>query len=389
MQNVTVLAATPVANSNSAGDLWWAWLLIALLGSCLCCLVVGLGLRERRRRERELELQQRRLQEQAASGKSAGGFYPGPEDDVEAIADSPRKSPEGPETGGGASSSSPSQTTSSSSPKNVSAPPGTITQMKSSNSSPTIPPEFAAKRKQEDLREAKEARERRAARRSVMKLLSAMNELEDAFQTVEKELETDAAIGKTEEDDNLDDVENRIRLDDENVRQENITPSRFRSNTSSPRKRAPLRPISANKTEIKRIAEKEARELALEMRSQKIHSAIGKLESAIGNLEQRIVHEKVKSMGKAHRNDHHNVHHHHHSHHYHERKSAPDHRNHHHLDRSARMSNGSMMSGGNGSSFHHDSSMEDSLNTSADSVVDTHRLSTLIVGRASRGMPMI
>lgn len=315
-------------------------------------------IRYRNRRERELELQARRLQHEQA--KLGGGSTMAT--DIEAIADSPKKLPQ----------EGPGETTPPKQPSpTVNQPtPGSITQMKSN--SPVIPPEFVEQRRHEDVREAKE---RRAARRSVMKLLSAMNELEDAFQTVDKELQTDVVADDVEsgKDENLDDVENRIRLDG--------TPSRMRANTSSPRKRAPLQPLVVNTEEINRMTKKENHELMMEMRAQKINSAIQKVENAIGTLEQRIVHEKVKSMGKVIKQG--SVRHpaQSHKHPNPERRSAPQY----HADRLARMSGGSAMSSKSGV----DSSYEDGLNTSSDSIAETRRLSTLIIGKNSRGGAMM
>lgn len=73
-----------------------------------------------------------------------------------------------------------------------------------------------------------------------------MNEYEDVFQTVEKELQPEVVADQNKEagkgEENLNDIENRMVL--------NGTPARMPVNTSSSRKRAPLQCLFVNRKKL-------------------------------------------------------------------------------------------------------------------------------------------
>jgi len=223
----------------------------------------------RRRREQEREEAQRvtrllQLQQQAKLASPAANATYSPsantpqhvEIDIEAIADSPSRI-------------SPKFTEQESS----------ISRLAFEAPSPIIPPEFVEKRRQED----KEARARRAARRSVFSVLTAMSELDEAFMNVDKEMQMN--------DDTSTNVVT-VPVEEEEVDLENQRPvsSNLRNHVSPSKQKKQVR------SELKQLEVKEAKKLVMEVKAQKLNQAISKLEHAIGNLERKIDHEKVKQV---------------------------------------------------------------------------------------------
>ena len=287
-QNVSLLSGLPAdSTSYSSGVPWWAWLVLSLL-LVFVLILVGLAVRDRRRRRQQEEDRRRGQQATHRMFLSEKGEII----DVE-LGMNPARPSHIPQSSSTSFKHNNQQLADPSGgyffreapppipPKMDHGPPMVTSvssrpTMVSFDASSFIEDEEARRKRKE---EEQEERAKKMARRSVMKLLDAMTELESAFEVADKMMGDDE-IHATEEE--TADVQVMVE-DSENDSPNN--PKRVSGSTPL-KKRSPQKHLS-------QMAKSEEQSLVKELRSRRLEQAIAKVEKAIGTLERKVTHEHM------------------------------------------------------------------------------------------------